>query len=209
VLRPLIDDAGLALIDMPIGLVTNGRAERVCDRAARALLGRPRASSVFRPPCRGALGAQSYGLACELNRQHTGVAMSMQTWNIAAKIRELDDALAVDPTLADRLREAHPELCLWGLSAGRAMAHNKRTLQGRSERLQLLRTLDPACLHHVEAMARTHPRRALGHDDIVDATVLALTAAAALRNPGCRRRLPAASERDDHGLPMELLYVQL
>jgi predicted RNase H-like nuclease len=206
-LLPILSNASLALIDMPIGLISAGQQERACDQAARALLGRPRASSVFRPPCRAALAAPDYAAACSVNRHRTGVALSLQTWNIAAKIRELDQALGAEPGLAERLLEAHPEVCLWGLSGGHAMAHNKRKPQGRAERLRLLAALDPACPDHLAAMARQHPRRCLAADDILDAMVLAITAGIAIANPDSRRRLPDAPALDARGLPMALFYV--
>jgi predicted RNase H-like nuclease len=206
-LTPVLDTAALALIDMPIGLVSQGPDERACDRAARALLGRPRASSVFRPPCRAALAAGDYAGACAINRRCTGVALSQQTWHIAAKIRELDRALTAAPGLCERLLEAHPELCFWGLAGGRPMAHNKRTPQGQAERVRVLQALEPACVAHMATLRGEHPRAALATDDIADATVLAVTAAAALGSDACRRRLPAVPEHDALGLPMALLYV--
>ncbi|WP_295882423.1 DUF429 domain-containing protein [uncultured Thiohalocapsa sp.] len=206
-LAPMIEASALSLVDMPIGLVSAGAAERRCDRAARALLGRPRASSVFRPPCRAALDAADYRSACAVNRRHTGVALSQQTWNIAGKIRELDQLLCADKALRARLREAHPELCLWGLAGRRSMQHNKRRPAGRQERLALLAMLDPSCPPHLETLAAVHPRRAVAADDILDAAVLAVTAAAAVAGTHCRRCLPDAQEHDAMGLPMEMVYV--
>ena len=46
-------------VDIPIGL-SHGGAERVCDLEAREILGRPRASSIFRVPVRAALKADTY-----------------------------------------------------------------------------------------------------------------------------------------------------
>ncbi|MGB5834123.1 MAG: DUF429 domain-containing protein [Thiohalocapsa sp.] len=195
----------LALIDMPIGLVSRGEQERRCDREARALLSRPRASSVFRPPCRAALEAPDYVSACALNRAHTGVALSKQTWNLSPKIRELDQFLAARRGLRRCLREAHPELCLWGLAGGRSMQHNKRTTRGQQERLGLLRDLDQDCMPMIDSLERMHLRRILALDDIIDAAVLALTAAEALCNG--IRCLPPQAELDDRGLPMQLLFV--
>lgn len=206
-LRPVIAASALSLVDMPVGLVSAGNDERRCDRAARALLGRPRASSVFRPPCRAALSAPDYRTACDINRRHTGVALSQQTWNIAGKIRELDALLTADSTLHERLREAHPEVCLWGLAGGRPMLHNKRTPAGRRERLDVLGRLAPDCRRHLEAMAQAHPRRAVAADDILDAAVLAVTAATAVADAERRRQLPEEPQQDALGLSMEMLYV--
>lgn len=206
-LRPVIAASALSLVDMPVGLMSAGNDERRCDRAARALLGRPRASSVFRPPCRAALSAPDYRTACDINRRHTGVALSQQTWHIAGKMRELDALLSADTTLRGQLREAHPEVCLWGLAGGRPMLHNKRTPAGRRERLAVLGRLAPDCLGHLEAMAQTHPRRAVAADDILDAAVLTVTAAAAVADAKRRRQLPEGPDHDALGLAMEMLYV--
>ncbi len=77
----------LMLIDIPIGLPESGR--RVCDQETRKLLGR-RGASVFPVPCRKALQARTYRQACRLNQKVLGVKLSIQTWNITAKIREID-----------------------------------------------------------------------------------------------------------------------
>jgi predicted RNase H-like nuclease len=46
-------------VDMPIGLLERAApGGRPCDREARTMLGRPRASSVFSPPTRKALAAR-------------------------------------------------------------------------------------------------------------------------------------------------------
>ena len=202
---PELDALDLALIDMPIGLVEHGTDERRCDREARALLGRPRASSVFRPPCRAALEAADYHEACVLNRARTGVALSRQTWGITPKIRELDRLLRGRAGLRWRLREAHPELCLWGLAGGRPMRHPKRTRQGRAERLALLGALEPDCIALLETLMGAHPRRAVAADDIIDALVLGVSAGRLLR--GRVGRVPGDLELDAARLPMQLLLA--
>ncbi len=207
-MRGIIAASVLALVDMPIGLVTAGADERRCDRAARALLGRPRASSVFRPPCRAALDARDYAHACAINRRHTGRALSRQTWHIVGKIRELDQLLTTDTMLRTRLREAHPELCAWGLAGGVPMRHNKRKPAGQAERRALLAHLDPTCLPHLDALAGAHPRRSVAVDDILDAAILAVTAAMVLKDASALSRLPAAPDHDTLGLPMEMVYAR-
>src|SRR5262249_42903345 len=85
--------AGEALIaiDIPIGLSDDG--PRACDLAARRLLGRPRASSVFPAPPRAALAAPTYRRACALSRRCLGVALSLECFNILPKIREVDELI--------------------------------------------------------------------------------------------------------------------
>jgi hypothetical protein len=87
------NDIALVLVDIPIGLPSNGR--RACDLEARRLLGRPRASSVFPVPCREAVYENSYAEACRLNKQKLGIQISKQTWNIVKKIAEIDSYLVM------------------------------------------------------------------------------------------------------------------
>lgn len=83
-------------IDVPIGLLNayevGGRA---CDRAARQLLGRRRASSVFPAPVRPVLAAASWHDACVISRASAphGKAVSKQTFAILPKIKEVDELL--------------------------------------------------------------------------------------------------------------------
>jgi predicted RNase H-like nuclease len=205
-LRPLLERASLALIDMPIGLLDGGTEERACDRQARALLGRPRASSVFRPPCRAALMAlaQGYTQACAVNRRETGVGLSKQTFNIMPKVEALDRFLRQHPWLHERLRESHPELCLWWLNAQQAMHFNKRTLAGRRERQALLSTRASELEPIISGLMHRTLRRDLALDDVVDACVLAVAARQIL----CDQRaewLPDSRHTDRHGLAMSIL----
>lgn len=110
---------GVIAVDMPIGLPDEGR--RACDSLARRRLG-PRRSSVFPVPTRGALQATSF----------TEVSgLSIQGWHLVPKIRE------VDAGWQPRVVECSPELA-FAVLAGAPMAHNKRTPEGRAERLAVL-----------------------------------------------------------------------
>ena len=116
----LPEQPALIAVDIPIGLLDRAQpGGRPCDRNARILLGRARASSVFTPPIRAALKARAYREAMRLN----GAGMSKQAFNIMAKIREVDGV--IEPGSQDRVFEAHPELAFIGL-AGRPMRHNRR-----------------------------------------------------------------------------------
>ena len=110
---------GVIAVDMPIGLPASGR--RACDAAARAALG-PRRSSVFPVPVRSALVAATFA-------DVTG--LSIQGWNLVPKIRE------VDACWEPRVVECSPELS-FAVAAGGPMQHNKRTTEGRAERLAVL-----------------------------------------------------------------------
>jgi predicted RNase H-like nuclease len=184
-------------VDIPIGLLEHASpGGRNCDREARALLGRPRASSVFSPPTRNALLARHYGEVAALN----GAGMSKESFNILPKIREVDALM--DPALQDSVVEAHPELAFLSLAGG-PMRHNKRTPEGRRERMRLLRPmLGSACIDPLRVRAE-HGLRYVGYDDVLDACALAIVAGR--RQRGLARRLPTLRPPcDAKGLRMEI-----
>lgn len=205
----LVDDLGtliaraerrgaLIAIDMPIGLADDG--PRACDLEARRMLGRPRGSSVFAPPCRSALAATTYQRACARSRRAVGVALSMQCFNIMAKIRQVDALLT--PARQTFVREAHPEL-VFALLSGRShgLVEPKRTAAGERRRLRLLRRaaprFDPAAVRAGLAPSL------VARDDVVDA-VACLVAARRIAL-GHAIVLPGGRvERDRRGLRMEI-----
>jgi predicted RNase H-like nuclease len=186
-------------VDMPIGLldapVPGGRD---CDRAARAILGRPRASSVFTPPTRAALAATEYRQAIALNQ----AGMSKEAFNILAKIREVD--LCLDRHSQRRLFEAHPELT-FAMLIGRPCAHNKKTPVGRRERERALKRFYGSAYVKPQAIRQGFPLAQLGLDDIVDAYALTISAMRILEKTAVA--LPHGSvQRDAAGLRMEICF---
>ena len=186
-------------VDIPIGLLD--RAEpggRTCDRAARVMLGRSRASSVFTPPTRTALQARTYREAMRMN----GAGMSRQAFNIMGKIREVDELM--EPNLQDRVFEAHPELAFMGL-AGRPMRHKKKTPAGWREREALVA---PSFGRHYMGPSQVldrFGRSRLATDDVLDAYALAITAERIYTSSAVR--LPESEpDRDAKRLRMEIWY---
>ena len=94
-----LDEFELIGIDMPIGLVDG--PPRACDIAARKFLGRA-GSSVFPAPPRAALPYTDYRAALAAARSATGRGISKQTFNIMAKIAELDSL--IDPANQHTMR---------------------------------------------------------------------------------------------------------
>lgn len=169
-------------VDMPVGLPGSGR--RDCDLLAKRTLGRAHAR-VFLTPPRGVLAAASYAEAGPLHRELTGgLGMSVQTWGLMAKIREVD-ARAED----HRLVEVHPELS-FALLAGRVLP-SKHTPAGLEERHRALRRWLPG-LEEVPA----------GHDGL-DALAAAWSAVRWLA--GTARTLPADPPMDAAGRPMRIV----
>lgn len=192
----LIPHASAIALDMPIGLLERAvPGGRECDRAARAVLGRPRASSVFSPPARSALVNDGYRDAMRRN----GAGMSKQAYNILPRIREVDEAMSA--ALQRRVFEAHPEL-VFARIAGRPMRHAKRTAAGAQERMVCLRAAWGRALPDPVGVRTALGRAAVALDDVRDAAALAHAAWCIGR--GEARRLPAMPPVDARGLRMEV-----
>ncbi|WP_022662076.1 DUF429 domain-containing protein [Paucidesulfovibrio longus] len=164
------------LVDMPMGLPHAGEPVRRCDAEARRLLG-PRRASVFSPPCREALAAGDHAEACAVNRAVTGRGLSIQAWNIARRIRELDELLRAEPGASGRLLECHPELCFAAL-LGAPATHPKKTRAGREQRLKTLLGLCPEAKDRIVQGLKNYAGLC-AHDDFLDALVLAVCLALA------------------------------
>ncbi len=189
----------MACVDVPIGLT---ETRRHCDAQARAMLGSPRASSVFTPPCRAALRGRTPLERREINIRRTGRSLSAQALGILPKIREVDDVMT--PRLQRLIRETHPEVVFAGLnSAGTGLTAGKKTAEGRRQRLALL----PPSFVAAAPTSLTRPFAAkdAALDDYVDA-LAALVTVIRLAH-GRARRLPRHGEdRDERGLVMEIVY---
>jgi predicted RNase H-like nuclease len=188
------DRVAAAAVDIPIGLAAAG--PRACDREARLLLG-PRRSSVFPAPVRPVLRATSYAEACAISREHCGKGVSKQLYNILGKIREVDGVIT--PNRQRQLFEACPELSFAVMSGGTPMLHNKRTAEGRAERVAALVSAlgDVAPLvDFVDA-----PPKGAARDDVFDAYALAWTARRAVTGSSIR----LGGEMDETGLRMEVI----
>ena len=189
--------ASLTLVDMPIGLPSAGfPRDRLPDRIARENLG-PRASSVFPIPCREAVWADDYETACDLNQSLLGWRLSKQSWGICPKIREVDAVFRLTPTLQQRVRETHPELCFRLLNNGRPLENPKKSRAGLRVRRELLRSFTA---NLDTALRQVHGARP---DDLLDAVGAALVA----RLAGERRAAsaPLVPETDACGLTMEIV----
>jgi predicted RNase H-like nuclease len=187
--------AELTLVDIPLGL-DDRRHFRACDLAARALLG-ARRSSIFPVPVRAAVHARDYATASALNHAATGRKLSLQSWNICGKIAEADLALRNQPSLQVRLHESHPELCFAALNRWTPLSVSKKTREGQAERLALLERHTPGAV-----LPTGFPRSQVAPDDVLDAMVLAVSAALAVAHG--LPRLPATPEVDSFGLHMAL-----
>jgi predicted RNase H-like nuclease len=185
-------------VDMPIGLPDTG--ERAADREGRRRLG-ARRSTIFPTPCRATLDAATYAEALAISRRVTGKGLSVQAYNLLARIREVDDLM--HPELQDRVVECHPELAFARL-AGAPVARSKHTPEGLAERVDLL----DVALRDLGAGARTAaaavgaPPPGSRPDDVADAIAIALVARLV---PGARVERLGDGELDRRGLRMEIV----
>jgi predicted RNase H-like nuclease len=188
--------------DIPIGLADDATG-RGCDRAARAVLGAPRASSVFTAPIRAALAATSQHQASQITAERCGGRrVAAQAFGIYPKVRELDALLAARPLLRGRIREVHPEVCFWAWNGGTAIHASKKTEAGQRERLALVEAhFGAGSIERVRALLA--PLRA-ATDDILDAFAALWTAERIAC--GTARTFPEEPARDALGLRMEIVY---
>jgi len=187
-------------VDIPIGL-SEGAEPRACDVAARRLLG-PRASSIFAPPARPCLAAESYEEASRVNFRCTGRKLNKQSFFITDKIRQVDDLIT--PAMQRRIREIHPEVTFHALNGDRPLGYNKKTLAGRNERIALLATAFPTA---TDILGKVRKAKTVEADDILDALAAAWTAAKAV--VGQAATLPEHPATDHRGLRMEILRPRL
>lgn len=188
------------LVDIPIGLRDDGPEPRACDVLARRLLG-PRRSSVFPAPVRAVLDRADYADANATSRARTAKGLTRQTFHVIPKIAEVDRALRASRERARTVRESHPEVCFRELAGGRPMARPKRTREGLDERFRVLARRIPRGVNAIREAIERFRGRAAG-DDVVDATVLGVTAALP---PARQRTLPDRPEKDALGLPMQMV----
>jgi predicted RNase H-like nuclease len=173
-------------IDMPIGLSADG--VRTCDLEARRRLGR-RGSSVFPAPARSLLGAAPYPEANSLSKRLLGKGLSVQAYNLMAKIAELDVLL---PSSSRQVVEVHPEVSFLVMNG--APLASKRTSEGLAARTELIAGRWPDV---ITALEQRPP--GCGADDILDAYAVLWSAHRVRRGEA---ELFGDGRRDDRGLEM-------
>lgn len=194
----------IVAVDMPIGLPQRtGLGGRAAENCVRPLLG-ARQSSVFSVPSRSAIYADDYREACSIAQATSDPPrkVSKQLFNIAPKIREVDEALRATPGAVGRVFEVHPEVAFWRLNGERALAEPKKVKSRCYEPgLTLRRGLLVAAGLPAETVQSAPPKGA-GADDLLDA--LACAAIARRLHAGLAQPFPHPPPRDAHGLMMAI-----
>lgn len=198
------EQPAIVAVDMPIGLPERvGAGGRAAENSVRPLLG-ARQSSVFSVPSRAAVYATDYGEACRI-AQFTSEPprkVSKQLFNIAAKIREVDDALRADPDAAGRVFEVHPELAFWRLNGARPLGEPKRVKSRPYEPGLALRRSLLIAAGLPEGTVNATPPKGAAADDLLDA--LACAAIARRIHAGLAQPFPSPPPRDAFGLAMAI-----
>jgi predicted RNase H-like nuclease len=191
-------------VDMPVGLPPcTGLGGRAAENAVRPLLG-ARQSSVFSVPSRAAIYAADYGEACRIAAATSDPPrkVSKQLFNIAPKIREVDEALRAEPAAHSRVYEVHPELAFWRLNGGRALTEPKKVKSRCYEPGLALRRGLLAAAGFADSLAARAPPKGAGPDDLLDA--LACAAVARRIHAGLAQPFPDPPPRDEFGLNMAI-----
>lgn len=213
-LLQLLAKVDVVTVDIPIGLLEAAcPGGRECDRQARKKVGPGKASSIFSPPCRGALVAiDSYTRANEINRDSSAfrLGISRQAHALFPKLDEVDRALT--PSLQGRVVEVHPEVSFAALREAVAAREKgfdplapKKKPKGREQRMELLDRLKGSSgfgdIEKLVTLGRTLGARP---DDTLDACVAAWTAERIARQEAVC--LPSKPPLDERGLRMEIRY---
>ncbi len=204
-------DASLVLVGIPIGLQDVSHPTRDAFHLARELLKPLRYNSVFPVPSRTAVEAfragraSTYEALSELNHRELGKRLSKQSASMVPKIAELDALMLDDADARGKIREAHRELCFWGLNGGRPLTHAKAQPEGIEERRSVLSQHLPWAEEFLDD-ARGEMRPQLPPAVVVDALATALTAVPSHPSLSGLRSIPTRPQRDARGLPMEMVY---
>jgi 8-oxo-dGTP diphosphatase len=194
----------LALIDMPLGL-GNAHIARDIDRFARKELP-GRHSCIFNPPVREALEAKSYEEAKSINIDISGKSLSIQSWNISKKIRELDRLLSRQPNLRKFIKEAHPEICFKYLNGGDVLATSKNAPknEGIEHRLRILENYYTGISIYSQKVRKQFRYNTVRFDDIVDALCLAITASLGMQHG--LNSITGSGKLDAEGIEIGIYY---
>ncbi len=198
----LVQSVDRVFIDMPIGLASSEHP-RTIETTMRHVLASHQKSSVFTPPVRDAVRCTDYDQAKLVNISQTGKSISIQSWNIVHKIRELDDLIASNPGAYLHIYEAHPEICFNRLN-GQSTQFKKKSAAGQTERIEILSNYinKPEKLVHETLQRSTRAQVAM--DDILDALCLCISAGI-----GIDRTPEVISDQhafDELGIPIRVAY---
>ena len=159
-------------IDIPIGL-SSEKFTRTIESKLRKELGK-RSSTIFTPACRKAIYTENYKEAREINKEILGKSISIQSYNISRKIKEIDLFMQTKSKKLE-IYESHPEICFKYLNDAEVIQSKKSTQDGFLERYRLLQHHHSQLQSIFQSMAETFLKSKVKPDDILDAMVLCVS----------------------------------
>lgn len=178
----------------PVGLHQRPREEgRSCERAARRLLGWPRAGAVTNAPVRPSLECPTFEEAVAMN----GGRLTVAAWRQLRRLAEVDRHVA--SYWQRTVYEVHPELSFYQLNGDRPLQHSIYVRSGREERRRVLRDRFPAVERILDAEVDE-----VAPSQLLQAAACLWTARRVVAH--AVTRLPEDPEWDGQGLRME--YVR-
>ena len=191
------DNCSKILIDIPIGL-SSLKAERKIDSQLRNLLPSGRKNSVFNAPTRKSAYANTYDDAKKAELEQLGKSLSIQSWNITNKIKEVDQFLTNNPKLNNIVYESHPELCFYYLNNMKPLLFSKKTVDGLIERMKILNHYYHKSQELIEDFFQKNKKTGIKKDDIADSMVLCISAKNWIKNG--RRTINNYPNKDEKGI---------
>lgn len=162
-------DLECIFIDIPIGL-SSENFKRNIEEIMRKYLPK-RGSTIFTPACRKAVYAENYDEAKANNKKILGKSLSIQSFNISKKIKEIDLFFDIKPKSL-LIYESHPEICFKQLNNNEVLMSKKTSSEGFEERYELLVKKYPKLSELYQNIRLQYPKSKVKPDDILDAMVL-------------------------------------
>jgi len=180
-------EAKKILIDEPLGLDSK---ERLCDIEARKFL--KVGGKVFRAPCydvqllweanidNGIVLPHKDQNLQGLQIRDTGHGLELGAYSIMRYIREarnliISNSQNMGITNPSIIAESHPEVCFASFNNGIALPTSKKNQDGKYERIKIIQNVFPKFLDYASDSGNWSGGYA-AMDDILDATILAITA---------------------------------
>ena len=188
-------------IDIPIGL-SSSNFTRTIESSLRKELGN-RSSTIFTPACRKSVYAGNYDDARAINKQILGKSVSIQSYNISKKIKEIDLYFQKKPHDIE-IYESHPEICFKYLNNSKTVQTEKSSKEGFQERFALLAQHSPKLKELYENLRISYPKSKVKPDDILDAMVLCISNLESVSSP--LRFIKDENKKDELGIWVKIAF---
>ncbi len=188
-------------IDIPVGLSSQSFT-RTIEKTMRQTL-KSRSSTIFSPACREAIYASDYDKARTINKTILGKSISIQSYNISKKIKEVDQFMTIKSNDLE-LYESHPEICFKHLNNSEVIQTKKSTKDGFEERFLLLTHQHPQLESVYKNITKSFPKSKVKPDDILDAMVLCVCNLNTSTNP--MHCLEDKNHTDALGIRIKIAY---